>query len=78
MNTNKEQTMNFDEYLAEAAGELRLNPTRTWGQVLYATLAFYRADLAEMIIGTLRDPFYVTGMGGPRIHAFLVYVEQNW
>ena len=48
--------------------ELRL------GQAAYTTLAFLRSDLADQVVATSLDPFYLN----ERMPAFLDFVEEQW
>ena len=44
------------------------------GQAAYTALAGVRPDLADRVIGTALDPFYIDN----RLGAFLDFVEENW
>ena len=66
--------MTFPEYITKALALHHSNPELRVGQSYFNTLYEIKPDMANLVRGTDRDPFYRNAI----IPAFLDWVEQHW
>lgn len=66
--------MTYDDYMSQVHRTQQANPEHRYGQVLFNVLWIKRPELAGMVRGSIRDPFYKTS----GLEPFLAWVQENW
>ena len=55
------------------------HPDMRWGQAIFNYLYQVRPELADAIIGTDANPYYITNtMETEKWEQFLAFIEANW
>ncbi len=54
------------------------NTGERYGQAMFNHLLTVRPDLAAIVRGTDKDPFYVSALSHPNWDRFVAFIEKNW
>lgn len=69
--------MSLHKFYFDAATLARVHRWR-YGQAIFNHLTQIRPDLAEIIRGTDKGPFYVENLHDPRWDRFVEFIETKW